>query len=245
MRIALASNPVRTGDVPHNIASIIQVMEQCSGKAELVVFGESVLHGFDALTWSYENDRGRAVAQNAPQIMQLCEVARRNCIAASFGYIEKAGDALFSSQIVIDAAGAVIHNFRRVSVGWKEFTKTDAHYREGDRFEKFRYGGKTLAIGLCGDLWTEGRPEEMKALNADVVLWPVWCDYDAEAWNKSIKYEYAEQAALCGDCVLLVNPFCADPGVTDAAAGGAACFKNGSIVAELPSGQSGYLTVEV
>lgn len=245
MKIVLAAAPVKTGAVAYNTAAMVQTLRECRGAAELVVFGESVLQGFDALTWDYETDRTIAVTQEGAEIMALRDAAKSHNVALSFGYIERDGDALFSSQIVIDAAGAVIHNFRRVSVGWKEFTKTDAHYREGDRFEKFRYGGKTLAIGLCGDLWTEGRPEEMMALNADVVLWPVWCDYKAGEWNTSTKYEYAEQAALCGACVLLVNPFCTDPGVTDAAAGGAACFKNGSIVAELPSGQSGYLTVEV
>ena len=85
----------------------------------------------------------------------------------------------------------------------------------------------------------------MKALNADVVLWPVWCDYKADEWNNSIKYEYAEQAGLCGDCVLLVNPYCADTEETDAAAGGAVYFKRGSIAADMPSGNSGAIIVEI
>ena len=85
----------------------------------------------------------------------------------------------------------------------------------------------------------------MKALNADVVLWPVWCDYKADEWNNSIKYEYAEQAGLCGDCVLLVNPYCANTEETDAATGGAVYFKRGSIAADMPSGNSGAIIVEI
>ena len=132
-----------------------------------------------------------------------------------------------------------------MSVGWKEYSITDDHYKEGLHFEKFFYDGKTFATGLCGDLWTDGRPEEMKALGADVVLWPVYCDYGADAWNSSIKHEYAEQAALCGDAVLLVNPYFADRQETDAASGGAAYFKSGRIVSELPAGDSGHMIVEV
>lgn len=49
-------------------------------------------------------------------------------------------------------------------------------------------------MALCGDLWTNGRPEEMKAVGADAVLWSVWCDYNADKWNNTIKYEYAKQA---------------------------------------------------
>ena len=152
-------------------------------------------------------------------------------------------EILYSSQIFIGSDGEIVTVFHRVSIGWKEYDKTDDHYREGKHFEKFCYGGKSFAIGLCGDLWTDGRPEEMKALNSDVVLWPVWCDYKADEWN--IKHEYAEQAALCGDSVLLVNPCCADPDAPDVASGGLAYFRNGRIVSELSAGNSGTMIVEV
>ena len=143
------------------------------------------------------------------------------------------------------ADGEIIHRFRRVSIGWKDYRKTDAHYREGAHFEKFTYCGKTFAIGLCGDLWTDSRPEEMHALDADVVLWPVWCDYRADEWNSTIKHEYAEQAQKCGRRVLLINPYCADENAADAAAGGAVDFRDGKIQAELPAGNSGMLMVTV
>ena len=165
--------------------------------------------------------------------------------AISFGFIERDGDALYSSCAFIGADGEIIHRFRRVSIGWKDYRKTDAHYREGTHFEKFTYGGKTFAIGLCGDLWTDGRPEEMHALDADVVLWPVWCDYRADEWNSTIKHEYAEQAQKCGRRVLLINPYCADENAADAAAGGAVDFRDGKIQAELPAGNSGMLMVTV
>lgn len=61
--------------------------------------------------------------------------------------------------------------------------------------------------------------------------------YEAEEWNNGVQHAYAEQAGLCGDCVPFVIPFCGDSEVTDAAAGGAVCFKNGSIVMEAPSGK--------
>lgn len=245
MKIALASAPVLNRDIEYNLQAMIEAIADCSSKADLILFGESVLQGFDSLSWDYEIDKKMAVSLTDAPIQRMCECAKHNRIAVSFGFIERGENVLYSSQIFIGADGEIVTVFHRVSVGWKEYTKRDNHYREGVRFERFSYGGKTFSIGLCGDLWTDGRPEEMRALNADVVLWPVWCDYKADEWNTSIKYEYAEQAALCGRCVLLVNPFCADPGVTDAAAGGAAYFKNRRIVAETPSGNSGILIIEV
>lgn len=245
MNIALASAPVVTRDIQHNISSILQTMEQCSGKADMVVFGESSLQGFECLTWDYETDCQMALSRNAAQIMQIREAAKQYGIAVSFGYIEKLENALFSSQIVISAAGNVIHNFHRVSVGWKEYWHTDGHYQEGEHLEVFSYGGKRFAIGLCGDLWTQGRPEEMRRLHPDIVLWPVWCDFDAVQWNTETKYEYAQQAGLCGNHVLYVNPFCADPDANDTANGGAVYFKNGAIAQEAPAGKSGVLIVQI
>lgn len=245
MKIALASAPVKNRNIESNLQAMIDAMEDCSGNADLILFGESVLQGFDSLCWDYEIDRLMAVALTDAPIQRMCKAAREYNIVVSFGFIERGDDVLYSSQIFIGSDGEIVNVFRRVSVGWKYYWLTDDHYREGSCFEAFTYGGKRVAIGLCGDLWTDGRPEEMKALNADIVLWPVWCDYKADEWNSSVKHEYAEQAALCGDCVLFVNPFCADPDVTDAAAGGAAYFKNGSIVMEAPSGKSGILTVKI
>ena len=139
----------------------------------------------------------------------------------------------------------LIDVFRRVSVGWKDVRRTDGHYREGDGFHLFSYGGIRFATALCGDLWTPGKPEELAALGADAVLWPVWCDYPAAEWNEQVKLEYAAQASRCGCPVLYVNPFCVDPDAPDAAAGGAACFSGGRIVCEAPAGESGILFVEL
>ncbi len=210
-----------------------------------MLFGEAVLQGFDSLCWDYETDRHMAVALTDAPIRSMCEAARANDIAVSFGFLERGDGALYSSQIFIGADGAVVDLFRRVSAGWKEFTETDGHYQEGRQFEKIEYRGKIFATALCGDLWTEGRPEEMKALGADIVLWPVWCDYDPEEWNETIKYEYAAQAALCGEAVLLVNPYCADPDATGCAAGAGVQFHDGKIIADRPAGTAGVLITEL
>ena len=245
MKIALASAPVKNRNIEFNMQAMIDAMNKASGQAEVILFGESVLQGFDCLCWDYETDKHMAVAITDAPIHRMREAAKQCGIAVSFGFIERIDDILYSSQIFIDADGEILTVFHRVSIGWKEYSKTDDHYREGKHFEKFCFGGKSFAIGLCGDLWTDSRPEEMKALNADVVLWPVWCDYKADEWNNSIKHEYAEQAVLCGDSVLLVNPCCADPDAPDAASGGLAYFRNGRIVSELSAGNSGTMIVEV
>ena len=54
MKIALASAPVKNLDIDFNLQAIVDAMAACSGKADLILFGESVLQGFDCLCWEYE-----------------------------------------------------------------------------------------------------------------------------------------------------------------------------------------------
>ncbi len=245
MKIALASSRVIDKDIDFNIHSMLEAIRDSSGRADMILFGESVLQGFNSLCWDYEKDKYMAVSLTDAPICRMQEAAKEYEIAVSFGYIEKVGELLYSSQIVIDSNGTVIHNFHRVSEGWKDCWLTDDHYREGDAFTVFAYQGKRFAIGLCGDLWTEGRPEEMKALNVDVILWPVCCGYDIDEWNSKAKFEYAEQAALCGECVLFVDPTYTAPDIMARTTSAAIYFKNGKIAAELPAGESGILIVEI
>lgn len=245
MRIALASVPFINKNTAHNLQTILHTVEALSASADVILFGEAFLQGFDSPVWDYTRDEALALAQTSDTIDRIRAAARQYATAVCFGYIEKDEAALYSSQMFIGDDGSIVHNFRRVSPGWKE-PRADSHYREGDSFAAFDYKGKRLAIALCGDLWQEGRPEEMRALQPDAVLWPVYCDYSDVAWNTVIKFDYARQAGLAGRSVLLVNSICGEaPGSEVRARGGAAHFWDSRIRLELPAGEEGFLFANI
>ena len=62
MKIALASSPVKNRNIEFNMQAIIDAMNKASGQADVILFGESVLQGFDSLCWDYETDEHMAVA---------------------------------------------------------------------------------------------------------------------------------------------------------------------------------------
>ncbi|MDY2769020.1 MAG: nitrilase-related carbon-nitrogen hydrolase [Eubacteriales bacterium] len=101
MKIALASAPVRNGDIEFNLRSMLDSLRACAGNAGLILFGESVLQGFDALCWNYDVDRRVAVSLTDEPIRRMREAAKALGIAVSFGFIERDGDALYSSQLFI------------------------------------------------------------------------------------------------------------------------------------------------
>ena len=227
MKIALAAVGFYERDIEYNRNKILKCLKENSGKAELILFGETFLQGFEVLDWKYETDQHMALSVSDSNIQTIQKAAEENALAVSFGFLEKAGNKIYSSQLTIGADGNILNLFRRVSKGWRE-SFTDEHYAEGDMFTKFEYLGNTFSIGLCGDLWDEKNVMQIKKLRADVVLWPVYT-----------------QSKKIGRQVLLVNSVCLSGNEEELAKGGAVCFLDGQIKEELPAGKEGVLMVQV
>lgn len=246
MKIALAGLGFITGDIQYNKAIIEACLEEYAGRVDLIIFGESFLQGFDALTWQYEEDAAIAISQDSPIINEIALKAKKGHIGLSFGYFEKAEDKIFSSHMTISDEGQILDNFRRVSTGWKP-TSAGSHYVEGHGFTKFTYKGLEISLGLCGDFWNEANCLQVKEQKADLVVWPIYRDIHYQKWNAEEKYAYAEQSMQLADKVLLVNSLCLDE-VEDnenMAKAGVLYFNKGKIMDELPAGQEGILVIEI
>ena len=237
MKIALASAKIIDRDINHNLVQMKRYMIEAKAKeADLVCFGEAFLQGFNALTWQYDRDKEIAISTSSNEFLQILTFTNEIGIDVLFGYNELEGDTIYSSCALM-ADGKIIHNYRRISKGWKEYSKTDEHYKEGSTVEIFDYKGKKCVIGLCGDLWDY--PERF-ALGEDLLLWPVYVCWTKEEWENGGKTEYAEQAKLCCDNTLYVNSICDGD-----AFGGAAHLLGGKIQEELPVFNEGLLIVEI
>lgn len=244
MKIALAAVGFVNNDIRYNLDKIRRTLEAYQNKADMVVFGEAFLQGFDSLKWDFEKDVKTAFSIEDEVITEIRKTAKKYSIAVSFGYIERDGDKLYSSQMTLGKTGDVIDNYRRVSIGWKE-EKADSHYCEGESFSSFLFDEKTFSIGLCGDLWYDENIKKIRELRADIILWPVYTDYNFKEWNSSAKYEYAGQTGKIGGNVLYVNSYSMGVEKKEMAMGGAVFFSEGEIKKEIPSGKEGILVVEV
>ena len=237
MRIALASARIVDRDIHYNLSQMERYMKEAKEVGtDLVCFGEAFLQGFNALSWQYEEDKKIALTTFSPEFMQIKALTKEIGIDVLFGYNELDEDMLYSSCALI-ANGEILQNYRRISKGWKEYSKTDEHYKEGTTVEVFDYKGKTCVIALCGDLWDH--PERF-SLGEDLLLWPVYVCWTQEEWENGGKIEYAEQAKLCCDHTLYINSICDGD-----AFGGAADFVNGHVQKELPIFNEGFLFVEI
>lgn len=235
MRIGLASYDFINGDISFNFAQMEKGMKKAQGEVDLLCFGETFLQGFDALSWNYDQDREMAVCQDSRIMREICRLSDQYGMAVLFGYIEREGEALYSSCAVVER-GKIIHNYRRISEGWKESSQTDGHYREGTDTAGFLWRGRQMTIALCGDLWEY----PLRFQTDGLLIWPVYVNFSMEEWESEAP-EYAHQAVLAASQTLMVNSISEAP----RSYGGAFYFRDGQIAAQTAYGEEDILIVDL
>ena len=242
MRLGLIAERFIDKDLDFNFAQMTRWLRKSKGEAyDLLCFGESSAQGFDGLSWNYEEDLKIAIPKDDRRICRLAQTARECKTGIAFGYIEGDGQDLYSSYLVLSAEGELLCNFRRLSPGWKESIANPATYLEGKTYDTFQLKGKTIGIAICGDLWHDDLLEKFQKQKFDLLLWPLYINYNPKEWEEQEKAAYAERASLLKRPVLMINSLSDPP---NQAFGGAYLFDDGEIKAELAMGESGILTIE-
>ena len=238
MKISLMTAHFVNNNLKHNINEMVKGMRLAKQhEAKLVCFGEAFLQGFDSLTWIYEHDREVAISTDSDAFQILIDLSSDIQIDLMFGFLERDGEKLFSSCALV-GDGGLLHLYRRISKGWKEYDRADFHYCEGGIPQPFCYRGMQCMIAICGDLWEY--PSEF-ARGEDVLFWPVFINYPIAEWKNGVENEYAQQAACVCKEVLLVDSLGDEKNVF----GGCCRFSDGCTVQSLETGEEGMLTVEI
>ena len=235
MKIALACYEFKNNKIQDNLKKLEFGMKFASSKqADLVCFGEAFLQGFDSLNWNYEHDKEIAVSLNDEIIKTILEFTTKYKVDIMFGYFEKDDQKLYSSEILM-SQGKILHNYRRISKGWKEYRITDEHYCEGKDTSSFNYHDLNSQIALCGD----GFEYPQRFTDNDLLFWPVYVNYDLNKWQEYLP-DYLAKASLMSKQVLLYNSLSKDP----LSIGGAYYFKDKKIQDAYPFEQEGILVIE-
>ena len=234
MILGLVSYKFINNDMQFNICQIEKAIKQ-SKNIDMLCFGETFLQGFDAFDWNYEHDKDIAINKDSDVMKNFEQLSLDNNIDLAFGYLEKENEDLYSSYaIIID--GKLAYNYRRITIGWKEYSLTDHHYKEGNEVLIFNYKGHNITIALCGDMWE--CPENFKS--NDLLIWPVYVNFTIDEW-KIEEIEYAKQALLACNNTLMINSLSENPDCY----GGCFYFKDGQIKEKLKYNIEGILTIEI
>lgn len=241
MKICMAAVEQRE-DIRFGISQIQKYAQIAASRgAELILFPEAFLQGFEGLTFAYQKDIEIAVSAQGAEIAEIRKICRAHEIAVGFGYFEAEGGVIYSAYHVLDRTGETLCNYRRRSKGWKEL-HAGADYREGTRFVRFALRNKTFGIVLCGDFWTDELLDDIAAIDCDCMLWPVYIDFPVTDWLEEERAEYLRQTSILGMPVAFVNAYVENP---DRANGGAFLALHGKPLAELPMGGPNLLYAEL
>lgn len=228
MNIILSSEKFINNDIIGNSKRIIDVLiSSTNSDIEFVFFGEAFLNGFDALSWEYKDDI-KMKKDTEDYIKLLGEKAKEYHCGLGFGYYEFIDKKIYSSYLIFDKTGDMIHNYRRVSPGWKVKKADSEIYTEGNQIGEFIYKGLHFGVALCGDIWHREIYDEILNKNFDVLIWPVYVNYSRQAWDHAEKQQYLSKSKTLATHVLYVNSISNEP-----AYGGSYYQADGSLIEEI------------
>lgn len=235
MRFGLVSTVMKSGQLEGNLNIMRQHMVKNRGKLDVLCFGESFLTGYSSLTYETDKDLYQALESDDNLIKLLSIWTQKYKVALSFGYFEKdEEDNLYSSVMFIGRNGEIINNYRRRSIGWNQQKMDESVYKLGDCLIPFDYEGKRMVTIICQDMMSDQIFNELKKLEIDVVMWPVY-----RKGGSLQDYLDLEQFKHLKTPVLMVNTY------DEQALGGCAYFKDGELVDSIKETQTGVLVVDI
>lgn len=125
-RVAVVQFEAVLGNVQRNVAAALSHIDSLAGRAELVVFPELFTTGY-----SLDDLDHRALAELVPDgesLQRLANAASHNRVAVCGGLLERDGDALFDTVVVLDSSGGLIGRYRKTHLHPSE----RATFKQGD-----------------------------------------------------------------------------------------------------------------
>ena len=176
--LALGQIPVQPGRKEENIARAIKAIDfahRLDG-ADVVLLPEAL-----PLGWTHPS--ARAQAEPIPDgewCRALSEAARRNKIWVCSGVIERAGDRIFNSAVLINSDGEVVLTHRKIN----ELDIAHDLYAQGDWLNVVDTPFGRIGVMICADAFAKGQAisRALGMLGAQIILspcsWAVPADHD-------------------------------------------------------------------
>ncbi len=125
-RVAVVQSAAVLGDVRANLETALSHIESLSERAELVVFPELFTTGYGLTNLDH-----RGLAEIVPEgesLQRLVTAASVNRVAVCCGVLERDGDALFDTVVVVDSQGRLTGRYRKTHLHPSE----RATFKQGD-----------------------------------------------------------------------------------------------------------------
>lgn len=167
LRIALAQLDLEDGDLAHNMELAEHaVSEAVQHRPDFLSLPEAADFG-----WLHQEARRDALPLPGPYTDFLASLARRHGIWISAGCLEKDGDQVYNSAVIIDRAGLLVHKHRKIET-LPELTSHiyDRGRRDASTTLETEFG--RLAMTICADNFDITIPREAAQAGAWLLMAP-------------------------------------------------------------------------
>jgi N-carbamoylputrescine amidase len=250
MQAALVVHHVEAGREANlqRLAGLAQ--EAARQGADLALFAEAAVTG---LVNNDDPDHDLPLGEPIPGPSTDCLAAlcRDLRLWLGFGLLERDGDCLYDSAVLLDPRGAIALTYRRNQPQWHGRDADPRVYRQGSDVGKATTPFGTVAFLLCGDLFDDGIAGRLRDIRPNWLLFPfARCfgdgSVDQRRWDTEELPEYLARVRLVGVPTLMVNYLGSASIPGDNSFGGAfAVSATGEVVASLPLGREGMLLVDL
>jgi predicted amidohydrolase len=248
MRAALAVNHVGL-DREANLARITAAIGEAGERgADLVLLPEAAATGLinngDPV---HDLPLGQSIPGPATDL--LADLSKECRIHVAIGLLERQGQVLYDSAVLLGPDGDIMLHYRRIQPQWHGRGADPEVYRQGTSVSAADTGLGRMAVILCGDLFDDAVLAQVQAAAPDWLLFPfARCfsdeSYDQERWDREELPEYLARVRSAGCTTLMVN-YLSGPEVGAYFGGAFAVSGRGEVIASLPLGRADTLLVDL
>ena len=189
-KLALIQMYVEPGSLEKNLAHAGELIREAAKNGADVALLPEVMD----LGWTHPS--ARQLAGEIPDgetCRKICEMARKNNIYICCGIVEKDGDAIYNSAVIIDNKGKVLIKHRKLN----ELDIAHDVYDQGDRLGICETPWGRIGLMICADANARDHvlTRSLCYMGADVILspssWAVPADHDnikepyGDTWRKA------------------------------------------------------------
>ena len=243
MRVCLVANRVKSDPRDNLLWIRANIALTLPLKPDLILFPEMCLTGL-VNNDDPSHDRNFAEPVPGPITSQMAKIARESGAWIGFGILEKDGDTMYDTAVLLEPNGNIALKYRRITPGWHGKNASLHIYKHGHQlvFAQTPFGKTTFLI--CGDLFDHNLLDQTKASEPELVLVPMarshQREFQPELWYQQERGEYLEKANQLDSLVLIVN-YVGDDGCF----GGGFVVNQGHLIGELKPGKAGVFFAEI
>ncbi len=173
VRIATVNfRPRNTGGKQGSLDAFLGILDRIGPeKPDVVCLGE-------AITKVGNNEPYAAVAEPipGPSTEALGEKARRHGMYVVAGLLEREGNAVYNTGVLIDRGGKLAGKYRKVHIPREEI---EGGITPGSSYPVFQTDFGRVGIMICYDVFFTDPAKALAAQGAEIIFVPVWgCKYD-------------------------------------------------------------------